>query len=193
MGRKFPGNSRGWFASGHWTDARFARTIKRITLPLTLAVILIGCAIGAPRDSVLASAYSANYTEDYIPEFHIETSDGGDTGAQGIQVRPFSQGGAGKTQCCSYLPVVGKTIRVIWSVGAYNDPESKRTTFSKDIRTLGSVSSDANSFTYLIVRFFPDHEVEAEYVSQLLSKGSPLNPRVDLLFTGQRVMRHIGE
>ncbi|MFM0064741.1 DUF3304 domain-containing protein [Paraburkholderia aspalathi] len=154
---------------------------------------LSGCATGAPLGSVLASAYSANYTEDYIRKFSIETGDGKDTGAEGMQVKPFSKGGTGGTECCSYIPGVGQKIRIVWWVDGYNDPESRWSSFSREVVTTGSTPSDPDTFTYLIVRFFPDHQIEAEYIAQHTKFGSPREARADLLLTGQRVMRRMGE
>jgi hypothetical protein len=167
--------------------------IKPIDVVCATLIALGGCATTGPRNSVLTSAYSVNYTEDYIPSFFIETVDGKSTGAEGIQVKPFSEGGIGGSECCSYVPDVGQTIRVVWHVGGHNDPRSTWRTFSKEVRTTGRTSSDPDTFTFLIVRFFPDHQIEAEYVAQPTKFGSPLETRTDLVFTGQRVMRHIGE
>jgi hypothetical protein len=50
---------------------------------------------------------------------------------------------------------------------------------------------DSSRHSYLIVRFFPDHEVEVELVPG--DEISPRNPRVDALFSGKRMMRHKGE
>jgi hypothetical protein len=66
-------------------------------------------------------------------------------------------------------------------------------THSGAARIKGVASSDPDSSTSLILRFFPNNQIEAEYVAQSLKSGAPLDPRVDLLFTGQRVMRHMGE
>ena len=157
------------------------------------AVMLGGCAVGQPGGYVDASAWSANYTEDYIPEFHIETASGKSTGLEGIQVKPFSKGGTGGRECCSLIPGVGQTIRVVWQVGGYNDDESQWKTYSRDVIVKGAMPTKKDAYNILMVRFFPDHQVEAELIPDRGEAGGSASPRVDKLFYGQRVMRHIGE
>jgi hypothetical protein len=136
----------------------------------------------------------ANYSEDYIHDFQFETDSGKNLVLTGYNVKPFSKGGLSSPACCAALPGVGQTIRVRWRTGGdYYTPESDWTTHAAMTRIKGTSSDDAESNTSLILRFFPDGQIEAEYITQSLKFNSPLNPRVDLLFTGQRVMRHIGE
>ncbi len=59
----------------------------------TIFAILAGCSIGRTSGYVDASAWSVNYTEDYIQDFWIQTADGRETGLEGIQVKEFSKGG----------------------------------------------------------------------------------------------------
>ncbi|MEX3910125.1 hypothetical protein AB4Y33_43240, partial [Paraburkholderia sp. BR14319] len=64
---------------------------------------LTGCAVVQPSGYVDASAWGANYTEDYIPEFHLETTSGKNLLLNGIQVKEFSRGGTGSSECCSRI------------------------------------------------------------------------------------------
>jgi Protein of unknown function (DUF3304) len=164
----------------------------RLMARMFLAMMLGGCAIGQPSGYVDASAWSANYTEDYIYDFSIQTVSGNDTGLEGIQVKEFSKGGTGSSECCSLIPGVGRAIKVVWRVGGRQDDESQWKTYSRDVVVTGAVSRDPNRHSYLIVRFFPRHEVEAEFVPGDDPRGAR-NPRVDQLFLGQRVMRYLGE
>jgi hypothetical protein len=167
------------------------RWIARVFLVMVVGV-LSGCAVGQPGGYVDASAWSANYTEDYIQDFWIQSADGKKTGLGGIQVKEFSKGGTGKRQCCSLIPGVGQTIKVVWRVGGRQDDKSKWTTYSRDVVVKGEISKNSARHSYLIVRFFPAHEVEAEFVPGDDPRGAR-NPRVDQLFLGQRVMRHMEE
>jgi hypothetical protein len=164
----------------------------RMVLTMAISGVLGGCAVGQPQHYVDATAWSANYTEDYVRDFRIQTASGKETGLEGIQVKEFSRGGTGKTECCSLIPGVGQTIKVVWRIGGFNDDESQWKTYSKNVVVKGDVSKDSDFHSYLIVRFFPNHEVEAEFVPGDDPRGAR-NPRVDQLFLGRRVMRHIGE
>jgi hypothetical protein len=167
------------------------RRIASALLATTLG-LLGGCAVGQSGGYVDASAWSANYTEDYIQDFWIQTASGKDTGLGGIQVSEFSRGGKGGRECCSLIPGVGQTIKVVWRIGGHQDEESQWKTYSKDVTVTGNVSRDTSRHSYLIVRFFPNRELEAEFVPGDDPRGAQ-NPRVDRLFSGQRVMRHMGE
>jgi hypothetical protein len=156
----------------------------------TMLCVLGGCAIGQPSGYVDASAWSANYTEDYIYDFSIQTSSGKDTGLEGIQVKEFSKGGTGSSECCSLIPGAGRTIKVVWRVGGRQDDKSLWKTYSRDVVIKGAMPH-SERHSYLVVRFFPDHEVEAELFSS--ESLDPKNPRLDKLFSGRRVMRHLGE
>ena len=159
-----------------------------------MLIALCGCAIGAPRGYVPAIGLrAANYTEDYIHEYHLETVNGTDLRIGGAQVKQFSKGGASVGDCCAALPGVGQSLRVVWQTGGYNDPESTWTAHTVIAHIKGTTSDDPNSNTFLILRFFPNNQIEAEYVAQSLKSDSPLDPRVDLLSTGQRVMRQMGK
>ncbi|MFK0380208.1 DUF3304 domain-containing protein [Pandoraea sp. NPDC090278] len=168
--------------------------LKRVLL-LFLPVLLFiaGCAnggIGKPG-YVDVSAWSANYTEDYIQDFEIQTVDGQQTGVGGVQVKEFSKGGTGGRECCALMPGVGKTIKVVWRVGDGNAPKSLWKTYSQDVVVAGTMPTATREHSYLVVRFFPGHKAEAElFPSELLD---PNNPRVDRLFSGSRVMRRMGE
>ncbi|MDR6421782.1 DUF3304 domain-containing protein [Paraburkholderia phenoliruptrix] len=165
---------------------RMARVFTAIMLSM-----LAACAAGQRMHYVDASAWSANYTEDYIQDFWIQTADGKDTGLAGVQVQEFSRGGKGGRQCCSLIPGVGQTIKVVWRVGGHQEDESTWKTYSRDVEVKGAMPTQPQSHSYLIVRFFPDHEVEVELFPS--ADLRPENPRVDKLFSGQRVMGHIGE
>ncbi|WP_433695250.1 DUF3304 domain-containing protein [Paraburkholderia phenoliruptrix] len=166
------------------------RRMARIFIAMMLSM-LAACATGQRMDYVDASAWSANYTEDYIQDFWIQTADGKDTGLSGVQVKEFSAGGTGGSECCSLIPGVGQTIKVVWRVGGHQEDESTWKTYSRDVEVKGAMPTQPQSHSYLIVRFFPDHEVEVELFPS--ADLRPENPRVDKLFSGQRVMRHIGE
>jgi hypothetical protein len=77
-----------------------------------LAMMLGGCSVTQPSGYVAASAWSANYTEDYIYDFSIQTASGKRTGVGGSQVSEFSRGGQGGIECCALVPGVGQTIKV---------------------------------------------------------------------------------
>ncbi|WP_254318341.1 DUF3304 domain-containing protein [Paraburkholderia sp. CNPSo 3272] len=153
---------------------------------------LTGCAVVQPSVYVDASAWSANYTEDYIHEFWIQTASGKDTGMGGIQVSEFSRGGKGGRECCSLIPGVGQTIKVVWRIGGRQEARSEWKTYSKDVVVIGAMPKKKDSYNILMVRFFDDHQLEAELIPDRGESGLP-SPRVDKLFSGQRVMRHIGE
>jgi hypothetical protein len=168
--------------------------IKRISAVFAMLTALCGCATGAPRGYVPdIDIHAANYTEDYIHNFHLETMAGTDLFAGGSKIKQFSKGGTGGVECCAAIPGVGQDIKVVWQTGGYNDPESTWATHTSIAKIKGATSDDPDTDTYLILRFFPNEQVEAEYIAQSVKFGSPRNSRADLLFTGQRVMRHIGE
>ncbi|WP_017775379.1 DUF3304 domain-containing protein [Paraburkholderia kururiensis] len=154
---------------------------------------LTACATGQPSGYVDTTAWSANYTEDYIPEFWIQTAEGKDTGLAGVQVQEFSRGGKGGHECCSSIPGVGKAIKVVWRVGGHQDDKSMWKTYSRNVVVTGVTSTDRDAMNFLIVRFFPNHNVEAEFVFESARPDGKPSPRVDKLFYGQRVMRHMGE
>jgi hypothetical protein len=168
------------------------RWMTRVFMTMMLCV-LAACATGQPGGYVDASAWSANYTEDYIQDFSIQTADGKDTGLEGIQVKEFSKGGTGGSECCSLIPGVGQTIKIVWRVGGRQDDKSQWKAYSRDVVVIGKMPGDTKDHSVLMVRFFPNHEVEAEVFPGDGSFG-PSNPRMDkLFFVGPRVMRHMGE
>ncbi|MEX3765236.1 DUF3304 domain-containing protein [Paraburkholderia phenoliruptrix] len=158
-----------------------------------MSSMLAACATGQRMDYVDASAWSANYTEDYIQDFWIQTADGKDTGLSGVQVKEFSAGGTGGSECCSLIPGVGQTIKVVWRVGGHQEDESTWKIYSRDVVVVGKMPRNMQDHSVLMMRFFPNHEVEAEIFPGDGDFG-PSNPRMDkLFFVGPRVMRHIGE
>ncbi|MGO4765878.1 DUF3304 domain-containing protein [Cupriavidus sp. 2KB_3] len=161
-------------------------------LVMTMAM-LGGCAVDRANRDVRVSAWSANYTEDYIYDFEIRRSSGTDTGVGGIQVLEFSRGGTGGCECCAQMPGVGQAIKVVWRVGGRQDEKSAWKTYSRDVVVKGAMPTRKDAYNILMVRFFPGHEVEAEVIPDRGVRDGGASPRVDKLFSGQRVMRHKGE
>lgn len=64
-------------------------------------------------------------------------------------------------------------------------------TYTKDVVVSGSRPLPGERHNYLIVRFFPDHKLEVEFVSEPAS--GPPSPRRDGIFFGDHVMRYLGE
>jgi hypothetical protein len=172
--------------------SNIVRWMAGVFMTLMLGM-LAACATGQPRGYVDASAWSTNYTEDYIQDFWIQTVDGKDTGLEGIQVKEFSKGGTGGSECCSLIPGVGQTIRVVWRVSGRQDDKSQWKTYSRDVVVRGAMPTKKDAYNILMVRFFPDHQVEVELIPDRGEPGGSASPRVDKLFYGQRVMRHMGE
>jgi hypothetical protein len=166
--------------------------LLKFLAPIVIAQFLIGCAPVQPARYVDATAWSTNYTEDYIYDFRILTADGKATGLSGIQVKEFSKGGMGSSICCALIPGVDQTIKIVWRIGGRQDDEAQWKTYSREVVVTGEISKNQNRHSYLIVRFFPHHEVEAEFVPGDDPRGAR-HPRVDQLFLGRRVMRQIGE
>ncbi|WP_114811863.1 DUF3304 domain-containing protein [Paraburkholderia kururiensis] len=168
------------------------RWMTRVFMTMTLCV-LAACATGQPRGYVDVSAWGANYTEDYIQDFWIQTDEGKDTGVGGVLVSEFSRGGTSGHICCSLMPGVGKTIKVVWRVGGRQDDKSQWKTYSRDVVVKGAMPTKKDAYNILMVRFFSDHQVEVEVIPDRGEPGDAASPRVDKLFYGQRVMRHMGE
>ncbi len=166
------------------------RFINAFAAAIFLAM-LGGCAIGQPRGWVEASAWAANYTEDLIYDFSVLTVDGKRTGVTGALVQEFSRGGTTGRECCGLMPGVGQTVKVVWRVGGRRDEESQWRSYSRDVLVSGTMPKETKTHSYVLVRFFPRHEVELELVPSV--DLDPRNPRVDKLFSGQRVMRKKGE
>ena len=164
--------------------------IKAIAVAVLL-VMLGGCAIGQARGWVEASAWAANYTEDLIYDFSVLTVDGKRTGVTGALVQEFSRGGTTGRECCGLMPGVGQTVKVVWRVGGRREDESQWRRYSRDVVVSGTMPKETKTHSYVLMRFFPRHEVEVELVPSV--DLHPRNPRVDKLFSGQRVMRQKGE
>lgn len=169
------------------------RRLMKAAAMLLLVIVVGGCATGRTRGWVEASAWGANYTEDYIFDFRIQTAEGKRTGVIGVGLSEFSRGGKAGKICCGLMPGVGQTIKVVWRTGARDERESEWVTYSQDVVVAGEVSRSARRHSYLIVRFFPNREVEAEFIPGDDPRGAR-NPRVDkLFFVGPRVKRQKGE
>ncbi|CAB4048196.1 DUF3304 domain-containing protein [Paraburkholderia phenoliruptrix] len=168
------------------------RRMARIFIAMMLST-LAACTTGQRMDSVDASAWSANYTEDYIQDFWIQTADGKATGVGGVSVSEFSRGGTSGRICCSLMPGVGQTIKVVWRVGGHQEDESTWKAYSRDVEVKGAMPTRKDAYNILMVRFFPGQQVEAELIPDRGEPGGSASPRVDQLFYGRRVMRHIGE
>jgi hypothetical protein len=133
----------------------------------------------------------ANYTNDYI-EFALMSPSGKNLGIGG-DAKPFSEGGTSGQSCCAMLPSVGQTVRVELRVGGFNDAADQYKTYVRDVVVRGVTSNDPDWSNFLIVRFFQDQNVEAEFISESLKSGAPVSPHVDGLFYGRRAMRQMGE
>ncbi|MBU64034.1 MAG: hypothetical protein CL858_01020 [Cupriavidus sp.] len=169
------------------------RFIKTIAVAVWL-VLLGGCASGQPRGWVEAAGWAANYTEDFIYDFSILTADGKRTGVSGIQVSEFSRRGTSAGDiCCGLMPGVGQTVKVVWRVGGRREEEALWRTYSRDVVVMGAMPKKKDAYNILLVRFFSEHEVEAELIPDRGEAGGLPSPRVDKLFSGQRVMRKKGE
>ena len=166
------------------------RIINAIAVAILLAM-LGGCAIGQPSGWVEASAWGANYTEDFIYDFWIYAEDGRDTGVGSVLLNEFSKGGTTGNICCGLMPGVGQTVKVVWRVGGRREERAQWRTYSRDVVVSGTMPKETKTHSYALVRFFPCHEVEVELVPSV--DLDPRNPRVDKLFSGQRVMRQKGE
>lgn len=173
-----------------------ARNILQRSLPILRILglsALASCALRQPNGYVDATAWSANYTEDYIPEFKLETKDGKDLLLLGVQVAEFSKGGKGGGECCSPIPGVGQTIKVVWYVGDRQDDRDKWKSYSRDVVVKGVMPKITKDHSVLVMRFFPQHQVEAELFAGDGVFG-PENPRMDkIFFVGPRAMRKMRE
>lgn len=168
--------------------------LKKAVAVLALLVMMSGCATGANRGSVRDVGIRAtNYTENYITDFSIGMGKNKNLRFAGTSVKKFSKGGTGGGVCCFSSAGPGEEIRVEWFTGQLHDEESQWTRHSATTHAIGSAPDDPESSVTLIVRFFPGEQVEAEYVVQEQKPDSVRNPRFDALFTGRRIMRHIGE
>ena len=157
--------------------------VKRLAITGLLATTLGGCAAVGLSNGVDVSVSGANYTDDYV-SFTIYSMSGENLGIGG-DVKEFSAGGTGGGVCCAVIPKPGGTIRIKWKVG------DKETPHTKDVVVIGRVAENSDEHSYLYVRFFPQHEIEAEVIENGLDPKK--NPRVDKLFFGIRQMRYKGE
>jgi hypothetical protein len=89
------------------------------------------------------------------------------------------------------LPATGQTVRVVWDEETADDDPSKKRRYTRDVVVTGSRPLPVEAYNYLIVRFFPDQQLEVEFISE--PEGGPRSPRLDRVFYGERVMRHMGE
>jgi hypothetical protein len=161
---------------------------------LLMVVMIGGCATGKTRGWVVAAAWAANYTDDFIYDYWIQTTDGKRTGVNGTQASEFHRGGkTGGHECCGLMPGVGQSIKVVWRVGGRQEKESEWRTYSRDVIVQGTMPKNTREHSIVVVRFFPGHEAEAELLPGDGDFG-PSNPRLDrIFFVGPRVMRQKGE
>ncbi|QYD71083.1 DUF3304 domain-containing protein [Paraburkholderia edwinii] len=162
-------------------------------LYVEIAAMLCACASARSGNYVTASVSAVNYSEDYVPDFSILTAAGERTGMGGIQVQEFSKGGQSGTECCAPIPNAGRTMIVEWRIGGRQEAESNWNTFRKAIVVRGETSSDPKATNYLVVRFFPEHQVEAEFMWEWTGPHGQPSPRLDQLLYGRRVMRQMGD
>lgn len=166
------------------------KQIVRVIAALAVSVVLGGCAASSiGRGKTDAGVMVANYTNDYV-EVSLLSPSGRKIGI-GEDAKPFSEGGTGGRSCCAMVPTVGQTMRVELRVGGFNDAADQYKTYNRDVVVKGSPPTDSDHHSYLILRVFQNHEVEAELFPY--SNFEPTNPRVDKLFSGHRVMRQVGE
>lgn len=169
--------------------------MNKITLTALSTLIAIasgGCVATTPTKYVDAEAWGANYTEDYIQTFSVVSMDG-KAQLSGSSLKPFSKGGTGGVECCSVIPGVGERVHITWQVDGSSIGDESVRIFNGEVTIKGSVSQKRGVQSALIVRFFPNNQLEVEFVpmDDVLTKG--ISKRLDKLFYGQRVMRHIGE
>jgi len=167
--------------------------LSKLLAPILIAQFLIGCAPVQPDRYVDTSAWGANYTEDYIYEYWIQTASGKSTGVGGVQLSEFSRGGTGGSICCSLMPGVGSTVKVGWRTGGRQEDRSQWKAYSREVVVSGSTSNEPHTRNLLIVRFFSGNQVEAEFAFESTRPDGKPNPRVDQLFYGRRTMRQMGE
>jgi Protein of unknown function (DUF3304) len=163
--------------------------LKNAVAAAWLLATVGGCAIGAQQGYIEVRTYTANYTDKYVDYSFYDTKDR--PLGLGGGANPFNKGGTGGGACCAALPGPGQTVRVVWEEEPVGDDGSNRRSYTRDVKIIGSSRLPGDSYNYLITRFFPDHQIEVEFVSQ--QKGGASSPRADRLFYGQRIMRRIGE
>ena len=179
-------------AAAQLREKKIVRYVASVLLAAVFGLVT-ACAATVPSREIDTEAWGANYTEDYIYDFMIQTAVGKNTGVGGAHVAEFSRGGTGGIECCAPMPGVGQTVKVVWRVGGRRDDESKWKTYSQDVVVKGKMPAETRDHSVVVVRFFPNHEVEAEILPGDGDFG-PSNPRMDrLFFVGPRVMRRLGE
>ncbi len=169
------------------------RQLMKAAAMLLVVVMAGGCAMGKTRGWVVASAWGANYTEDFIFDFWIRTIDGNRTGVGSTQLAEFSRGGTTGRICCGLMPGVGETVKVVWRVGGRQELESEWKTYSREVKVQGAMPKTTREHSVVVVRFFRDQEIEAELLPGDGDFG-PSNPRMDrIFFAGPKIMRGKGE
>lgn len=169
------------------------RGLKKAAAVLVLIVGITGCSAWGQQGYVDASVRTANYTEMYV-YYTFYDAKGQNLGLGG-SANPFSKGGAGGSSCCAMLPRPGQTVRVVWDEETPGRNEEKTYHYSRDVVVIGSAPLPGDPYNYVITRFFAKQQIEVELVSvpaESLGQGSP-SPRLDQLFYGRSVMRHMGE
>jgi hypothetical protein len=163
--------------------------LKKAVVAAALLAMVGGCATLTHRGYVEVSAFTANYTEKYVDYSFYDTKDR--PFGLGGGAKPFNKGGTGGGACCAMLPGPGQTVRIVWSETPPGGDASQKRSYTRDVVVIGSPPLPGDAYNSLIVRFFPDQQLEAELISE--SPGGPRSPRLDRVFYGERVMRHMGE
>ncbi|CAE6902918.1 hypothetical protein [Paraburkholderia domus] len=166
-------------------------SVKSIGTVCALLIVLCGCATGAPQGYVDVRAMAANYTNKDVDYSFFDAS--GKPFNFGGEAKPFPEGGTGGIECCALLPGIGQTLRVIWREGDHNDSYDQMQSYRRDVTVIGTSPLQGDAYNYVIVRFFPEHRVEVELVSEPNGPRAFRSPRLDKIFYGQRIMRHMGE
>ncbi|WP_198021437.1 DUF3304 domain-containing protein [Burkholderia sp. WSM2232] len=167
--------------------------VRKAAKAFALLMIISGCAARDRAGHHDVGVSAANYTENFITDFYLSSSESGSGRFAGTSIKEFSRGGTGGGVCCFSLAKPGHAVRIEWYTGQRNDRESRWVRHSAVVQATGATSDDPDSNITLIVRFFPEDKVEVEYVAQEEKPASSRNPRFDSIFTGRRVMRHVGE
>jgi len=134
--------------------------MKRVAQAGVLVTALGGCAGLGFSSGVNVSVEGANYTDDYL-RFTIYSVSGKNLGIGG-HVKKFSAGGTGGGVCCAVIPNPGGTIRITWKVG------EDEVFHTKEVIVSGHVAENSGVHSKLIVRFFPQNEVEVEVIDNNL-------------------------
>jgi len=132
---------------------------------------------------------SANYTEMNIDYTFYDTN--GKHLGLGGNANSFRKNGQGGGACCAWLPGPGQTVRVVWDEEPLHQDSGTTVHYSRDVVVTGSPPLTGDAYNYVITRFFPDHQIEVEFISEQMGAGR--SSRLDRIFHGQPVMRHMGE